>query len=718
MHTIPPDVAPLLPYSIATGEAPLIEVGKAYGATAKGTATPITKPFSNDTSALSFIARLQRFVNLQSVSRLVQDNIVAIVFLLGTCTLLVSLGLFVFDPLPWRAWGALLIVTLTLVTLVGDLFPTAGALLAALVALLALGAVSPQAAVAGFSNTGVLSVAALYPVAAGIHFTSTLAPALRLALAKPKPLWVAQLRLFIPMAPVSAFLNNTPLIAILMPVVSAWCARVGLHPAYMLMPMNDVAVLGGTLSLLGTSTNLVVDGLTRESGLLTAEDGTSRGIPIFGITGVGLAAFIAGLIYIVIATPRLLRKRPLSHTMSTSSSNTAFYDATAYAARFVVQENGPLIGEYASAAAPGAHIVAVERDGKSWPAKTPLLAGDIVRVRGDAAVLASAYRSPGMRPDSVASTWLPIPRHKRCLAIAVVSGTSKLRNSTAIDSAFCTRFDGAVVALRSCSDGDSEDDSEMASCESNDATMSRAEDQILHAGDSLLVETDEGFVTRECNVADFAVVTDVVDSQPPREDMAHRLIAGAIVIMMIVIAACGFTSLFISATVAGFTLIMTGCLSARCAVRSINISILVTIASSFGIANALDATGAAEQLAKVILNFFSPFGRTGLLVGVYVSAAFLSAVITNNAAAALLFPVVKTILNAQPNVSVHMKLQVLYTLMMGSMGCSSPIAYQTNMMVHGPGGYTFLDWVVFGVPLQIIVGIVTVSVLSFVTLSM
>lgn len=649
---------------------------------------------------------------------------------------LVVLGMRVFHDLPWRGWASLFIVIGTLTVLISDIAKPAWCLTITVTVLLVIGAVTPERAAAGFGNTSMLTVAALFPVAAGVYRTSTLAPALRAALARPTPLWGAQLRLFLPMGVVSAFLNNTPVVAMLVPVVVAWCARVGLHPGRILMPMNNVAVLGGTLSLLGTSTNLVVDGLTRHAGLLNDHSGGERGIPVFGITGVGSIAFATGLIFMVLASRPLLRERPLingtcssGHGTSTTAVNIAGAQGAKeaqFVARFVIKPDGPLVGELPTGAAPGASVLGIIRAHTNKPAydlDVPLRSGDVVCVVGSIAAIAAAYCAQGLRPDGNETYQLSTLRPSRRLVAAVIASSSR-SNSTMKAGTVAARYSGALVALGVASHDNasrkaSSFDEKTMSNDSEQNSVGRrslAEEEI-RPGDAVLIEGDVGFAARARSSADFAMAEEVPGSQPPLEDVAHRIVAVTSVFFMIVFAACGYASLLTTALVAAFIFIATGCLSATDAAGSVDLPILVTIAASFGISNALEDTGAAAQLAQVVLGAFQPFGRVGLIAGVYIGTALLSGVITNNAAAALVFPIVSTLAQSKNELSTgdraHDTLQLLYALMLGASSCyATPIAYQTNMMVHGPGGYTFMDWIIFGLPLQVILCVVSVTALS------
>lgn len=729
---------PLLPVHQSTttpqavaADVAMLSVSPPYGATPAVAATFVEK-------SCKPAAQRRRAALWARLLYHARANASVLCFFLCAGGAMLMLGMNAFHQLPWRGWASLFIVIAALAALIGDVAAPAWCLTITVTILLAIGAVSPTRATAGFGNTSMLTVAALFPVAAGVYRTSTLAPALRAALAKPTPLWAAQLRLFLPMTVVSAFLNNTPVVAMLVPVVVAWCSRVGLHPGKILMPMNNIAVLGGTLSLLGTSTNLVVDGLTRHAGLLVDQQtGEVKGIPVFGITGVGAVAFVMGLIYIVIASGPMLRERPLTNASANhadSTTTTAVNVASVggaqeaqYVAWFKVERGGPIVGELPTAAASGACVQGVVRahtNEITTNFDVPLRDGDVVCVVGSLAAIAAAYRAQGLVPDGNKTQLLSTPRASRRLVASVIASSAAPSGTTLTGGAVAARYNAAVVALRVASHDYSNqkayaNDNKAASNVGEEYSLGRrgVADEEVRPGDGMLIEGDAGLATRAKNGAEFAMAEEIPGSQPPLEDTSHRIIAVLSVLFMIVIAACGYASLLTTALIVVFIFIATGCLSATDAARSVDLPILVTIAASFGISNALDDTGAAEQLAQVVLHAFEPFGRIGLIFGVYFGTALLSAVITNNAAVALVFPIVNTLAQSHHQLSTgdraHDTLQLIYALMLGASSCyATPIAYQTNMMVHGPGGYSFMDWVVFGVPLQLIVGVSSVAALS------
>lgn len=607
---------------------------------------------------------------------------------------LAMLGVFspAFHDLRWDGWVAFAIVSVTLALLITNAFPTEISMLLGLTGMLLFKIIGPDAALKGFANSGVAAVAVLFVVAEGVQRTSVLRPVFRFVLGKPRWLWEAQLRLMFPVAVISAFLNNTPVVAMMIPVVQSWSRRAGFPVSKLLMPLNNAAILGGTMTLLGTSTNLVVDGLAKQNKLLgTNAAGVANGLPIFGISPIGAIMLALGLMYMLV----LSRFDFLLPDRGQTGVSAIIDNPREYTVALLVEPHSAIVGETVQEAGlrqlQGLFLVEVTReDGEVIPAVAPdtrIQANDILLFAGVVETVTELYLIQGLVPAAGQSRKMKLERHRRRLVELVISASSSLVSTTAKESKFRSRFSAAIIAVH----------------RQGEHVKEKIADIKLRAGDTLLVETDELFVHRFGKDVNFALVSEVSGSQPPREDALHMVIATVTVVAMIAITTAGVWPLLTSALVASFLMIATFCLSFRNAARSVSLPVIVTIAASFGVSAGMEESKAAAALADFIVGIFKGLGPIGLLFGIYVGTALLSAVITNNAAVTLMFPVIVSILRS-PDAPVK-PLPALYTLMIAaSSSFSTPIGYQTNLMVHGPGGYTFMDWVRFGIPLQLLLG--------------
>lgn len=609
------------------------------------------------------------------------------------------LASFVLHGLGWKAWLSVTIMLVTLGILLTNAFSTAFSMLIGLTLMLVFDVVSPSRAAEGFANTGVLSVAVLFIVAEGIQRTSLLLPLFRVLLGKPKSVWMAQLRIMVPVAITSAFLNNTPVVAMLIPIVQSWSRRANIPVSKLLMPLSNAAVLGGTLTLLGTSTNLVVNGLAVKSKILGVDEkGAGIGLALFGITPIGVVVLVCGLLYMLIFSHWLLPD------CGQTGVGAMIRNPREYTVALLVQARSAIVGETVQEAGlrnlSGLYLVEVTRaDGTVIPAVAPdtrMVAGDTLLFAGVVETVRELYHIPGLIPATGQSEKMKIERHRRRLVELVVGATSALVGRTAKESRFRSRFSAAIIAVH----------------RQGVHVKEKIADIRLRAGDALLVEAGAEFAQRFGKDANFALVSEVSHSQPPREDVAHMAMSGMIAVCMIAAAASGAVPLVTAASGAALGMIASGCLSVRRAGEAVDIAVVVTIAASFGIANGLEDSGAAERMADALVVGFEGVGDGGLLVGIYVGTAALSSVITNNAAVTLVFPVVRSMVAKNEGLSAE---AALYTLMIGASSCfSTPIGYQTNLMVHGPGGYRFGDWVRFGAPMQAALGLAAVATVRYV----
>jgi len=605
-----------------------------------------------------------------------------------------------FKTLRWSGWVAFAIVSLTLALLVSNAIPTEISMLIGLTLMLVFRIVEPVDALAGFSNPGVAAVAVLFIVAEGVQRTSILLPVFRVLLGKPRWLWEAQIRLMLPVAIISAFLNNTPVVAMMIPVIQSWSRRAGFPVSKLLMPLNNAAILGGTMTLLGTSTNLVVAGLAKEYKLLESPENPSGDIAIFAISPIGAILLVVGIIYMLIFS----RLKFLLPDRGQTGVGAYIGNPREYTVALLVEPRSAIVGETVQDAGlrqlEGLFLVELTReDGEVIPAVSPdthIRANDILLFAGVVETVRELYHIQGLVPAAGQSRRMKLERHRRRLVELVISASSSLAGKTAKESKFRSRFNAAIIAVH----------------RQGEHVKERIGEITLRAGDTLLVETCENFIFRFGKDVNFALVSEVSGSQPPREDRLHMAIALVTVVTMISLVTANIWPLVTAAAVASFVMIATACISFRNAAQSVSIPVILTIAASFGVSAGMEKSGAAAALAGFIVNIFQNLGQIGLLFGIYVGTALLSAVITNNAAVTLMFPVIRNIVT-KPDAIIGTN-AALYTLMIAaSSSFSTPIGYQTNLMVHGPGGYTFMDWVAFGIPLQLLLGAAGVLSIHF-----
>lgn len=589
--------------------------------------------------------------------------------------------------MTWEGWTSVAVVLGVLGALALNLAAPDLVMLAALTLLLLLGIVSPSDAFGGFGNEAVLTVAALFVVAAGIRETGGLDRVARRLLGRPRSIFEAQLRLMVPVAAMSAFLNNTPLVALMVPIVADWSKRTGHSAAKLLIPLSYAAILGGTCTLIGTSTNLVIVGMAR-----TAHPELAFGL--FELAIVGVPTAIAGILFVAGTSRWLLpnrgdRPEPLDNPRE-------------YTVAIRVQADSPIVSQTIEEAGlrhlPGLFLVEIERDGDLIVAVDPstrLRGDDVLIFAGVVESVVDLRKIRGLVPATDQVDKLLQPTVHRRLVEAVVAARSPLVHKTVRDVRFRTHYDAAIIAVH----------------RQGERVRAKVGDIVLEAGDTLLLETHPAFLRRHGNDASFALVREVEGSAPPRHSRAW--VAGAIMVAMVAASAAGLVSLVTAALVAVGLMIATRCLTAGEARRSMDLPVLVTIAAAFGVGRALDESGAAAVIASGLVEVAEPLGPAGLLGAIYVTTALFTNVISNNAAAALMYPVAAA--TAQ-SAEIPFEPTLFVLMIAASASFATPIGYQTNLMVLGPGRYRFADFFRIGLPLQIVVGCVALVVSVYVWL--
>ncbi len=551
---------------------------------------------------------------------------------------------------------------------------------AALTALLVGGVLTPAQAFAGFANEGVVTVAVLYVVVAGLRETGGVQYISRVLLGRPSGLTAAQLRLTAPVAFFSAFLNNTPIVAMLIPAVRDWAKAHDLAVSKLMIPLSYAAMLGGMCTLVGTSPTLVAHGLLIER--------RGSGLGFFEIAWVGVPAAVIGVAF-MIATSRWLL--PDRHPRPAP-----FGDPREYTVEMTVDGGGPLAGATVAdsrlADESGLQLIEVHRDGEVYPAVAPTLrlrAGDRLVLAGAVGSVIDLQRRHGLTPATDQVFKLDAPRSERTLIEAVVSDSSPLAGRSIRAGRFRSRYDAVVIAVAR-----------------NGARLGgQWRDTVLRPGDTLLLEATPSFADRHAHSRDFFLVSPLPDTHPLRFERAA--LALAVMAAMVTLAALGVLSMLQAALLAACALLATRCMSVAAARSSVNWPVIVVIASAIGVGQAMETSGLASAVATTLVGLAGdhPFAN---LVVVFALAALFSELITNNAAVVLVFPVGVSV---AAGLGVDPMPFVIAIVMAAAGAVATPIGYQTNLMVYGPGGYRFTDFLRAGVPLLAVTATVALLVI-------
>jgi di/tricarboxylate transporter len=566
------------------------------------------------------------------------------------------------------AWLTFAVVIGVVVVLATDRFTPASTLFGAVVILLAAGVVTPAEAFSGFSNPAPITVAALYVLAAAVDKTGALQPILAAVLGRARGQRRQLARLSTPVAGASAFLNNTPIVAMLVPQIQGWCERNDIPVSRYLIPLSFASILGGMVTLIGTSTNIVVSGLLESTG--------RPGLGMFEMTPVGLPVALLALLAMVLLAPVLLPDRR-------GATQSAEEDIKEFAVAMRVDPGGALDGATVEDAGlrrlRGLFLVEIRREGESIAPVGPrerLRASDRLTFVGRADQVVELQRRRGLvSTENEHLLSFDAPDHT--FFEAVVGHASPLVGNTLKKVGFRGRYSAAVVAIHRAGH--------------------RVEEKLgevrLRAGDSLLLLADAGFRDRWGHRNDFLLV-----SRPIRS--AKAWFVGAVTAGIVASAALGLVSILVASLLGAFALMVGRVLSVEEARAAVNMDVIVVIASAFGLGAAIGASGLADAAAHVVVGGLGVFGTVGLLTGVMLMTVLLDAVITNNASAALMFPIAMSVATEAGG---DVRMFAVGLAIAASASFLTPVGYQTNIMVYGPGGYRFSDYARLGLPLTILV---------------
>lgn len=585
----------------------------------------------------------------------------------------------------WDAWFTIAITVLVLIGLMLEK-PADLVFMGAIILLSICGVITPEEAFSGFVSNSLLMVAALFVVTAGLKETGVVDLVGGKVLGPAHTEFGGLLRLAIFTVCTSAFMNNTPIVAMLIPVVMSWCRKHQVAPSKLLIPLSFMTILGGCCSRIGTSTNLVVDGLMKKAGLPE--------MTFFEIGYVGAPCAVIGGIYMLTVGRKLLPERKeLMEQLGDARRE--------YLVEMQVTSACRMIGQSIEAAGlrrlPGLFLIEIDRRGTVIAPVSPdtvLEADDRLVFTGIVSTIVDLKKIPGLEPATEITDQSAQEQRRRRLCEAVISRSSPLIGQTVKEAQFRSHYNAAIVAIHR-----------------NGARLTtKIGDVKMESGDTLLMQTGPHFVQAHRNNPDFYLVSDVAGSQPVRHErwwVSLVIFAGLLVTMFL---ADGSTAM-LGAFVAGGLMVLTRCMSASDARQSVEWPLLIAIGGSFGLGAALTESGAAEFLSQKLVAVTQPLGPYATLATIYFVTMVLNELITNNGAAALAFPFC---LKVAALTNCDSRPFVMAVALAASFAFASPVGYQTHMMVFGPGGYRFSDFVKVGVPLNILLWIASVILIPMI----
>ena len=567
---------------------------------------------------------------------------------------------------------ALAVLAAIVVVLARELVSPAPTMLGGVVLLVVLGVVPPEEAFAGFSSPATLTIAGLFVVARALQVHGGLAALLTRLMGTGAGDRVMLARLVAPVLAASSVIANTPLVATLGPMVRSWAERRGRAPSTFLMPLSFAAILGGVITTIGTSTTLVVSGIVGGRGL--------GAFGLFEVLPLGLPVALAGGMLLVLLAPTVLPDRRSSYAQVASHERD-------YTFRLQVQTGGPLDGHTVTDSGlrnlADVYLAGLRRGELELTPLAPttvLQAGDVLTFVGRVDRVLEISSRPGLlHADETQAGLLDGDRHG--LVEAVVGTNSPLVNRTPKEMSFRGHYGAAIVAIH-------------RQGERIDAKLGEVR---LAAGDALLLMTDEDFEDRWRPTRDFAVLVPLEDGDTGPSP--RRPLVALTTVVMIVAAAVGVPIL--SAVLAA-CLVLVGSRTLRFwdARGSLDLDVLLIVASAIGLGGAITSTGLAERVGDGIEAVAASTGSLTALLAVLVGTLVLTEMVTNVAAAALMVPVA---LDVAARVGEDPRGWAVGVAVMASSSFLTPIGYQTNTIVYGLGGYRFTDYWRLGLPLTLVV---------------
>jgi di/tricarboxylate transporter len=579
-------------------------------------------------------------------------------------------------------WLTVAVLALLVLALILEWAEPDVAMVAAVVLLVVGGALDLKTAFAGFANTGVLTVGALLVVAAGIQRAALLerASAWLLGVGKRSPAGLL-LRLLVPTAALSAFINNTPIVAVLVPLAKEWSRRYDLSTSKLLMPISFAAMLGGTCTLLGTSTNLLASGILVQQG--------QPALGFFELAPVGLAITVVGLTFLIALAPRLLPDRQ-SMAAELHERKQEFIAEVKVGVEY--PHLGKTLGEAGLRHLSGLYLFQILRGGSVVhlaDAEERVQEGDRLFFVGIPATLVELLRTPGL--VSTANLEFDVDSLGGDLQLfeATVSNRSPYLGRAVRDIEFRQRYDAAILAID----------------RHGERVAKKLGDVLLKRGDTLLLIGEKDFLKTWQNTPHFDVITTSAAAGPAAG--GRPVVSLLLALAMLGAIVSGAVPPLLAAASAALLMVFLGCLPIGDARRAIDMQVMLVLGASLAMGLAVTHVGLADGVAGAVRSV-SGGGALAVLAVTMLLTVGASLVTSNQAAVGFMIPIAIA-LGAESG--VEPRRLVVAVIVAASLSFATPMGYTTNVLVWGAGGYRFLDYVRLGAPLTLLTTSVAVLVL-------
>ncbi len=577
----------------------------------------------------------------------------------------------------------LVVILFIIISLYTNLIGPAYTFIAGIIILGLFGILTPSEILGGFANEQIMIILMLLMIGEMIRNTGVLEGFFDRFFKKAVTYRGFLTRMVLSVSVFSAFLNNTPLVAILMPYVNTWSQRNKISSSKLLIPLSFAAILGGCATLIGTSTNLIVNGLVQAQTIIPG----FTTFNIFDFIWAGIPMIILGTLFLVLFSNRLLPDK--RDVMNDFVENTRSYLVHT---RIRIESTlpGKTIQEAALRNLKGLFLAEIIRNDKKIRPVNPgelLRKDDILVFAGETNTIAELVKS---RSGLELAELGMFSRKDHSEAIEVViSHNSALSGNTVKEAMFRSKYDAAVIALH----------------RNGERITGKLGNIKLKAGDVLLLVAGNDFNKLCRNTQDFYLISRVKDYRRVKPYEPALLIGG--LILAILLSATKLVSLFLSLAILITVALLLKLINQKELPKTIDFNLAIIIAMSLALGQAMIKSGVANHIGYFLVDVLMPFGKLTILFGIYIISALLSAYITNKAAVAILFPIVLTI-------SIKMGVDPLPLVLVMTYAAAAsfltPIGYQTNLMVYGPGGYNFKDFMKIGLPLTALYMVVSVLI--------
>lgn len=578
------------------------------------------------------------------------------------------------------------IVVLALVLFIGEWLPVDITAILVTVLLMLLGIVTPEEGISGFGNSATITVMAMFILSAGIARTGVVQVVSDLLLKWGGKQPTQQIfAMGVIVGPISAFLNNTAVLAVFLPIVEDWCRKQGISVSKLLIPLSYVAIMGGMITVIGTSTNILASGLSEKLGYGT--------FSLFQFTKLGLITFAIGLVYLALIAPRLLvdRKEPDSEGVGRA------YGLKDYVSEVVITPGSSLVGQTVRTSALqrkfDIDVLELIHNGNHFPqpvADKVLTAGDILLLRASREDLLKIKDERGLDilPDvqfGQQTLEENLSSGIEGVAEVLILSNSNLTGSTLKELRFRQRYNATVLAIR----------------RGQELVRDRLGKVPLRFGDLLLVQgPKESFLGLQ--TSRDLLVMDQRNVETLRRDKAA--IAVAIGLGVVITAAFNWVPILVSALAGVVLMVLTGCLKPGELYGAVRWDIIFLLAGLIPLGVAMDKSGATKWLAENLVTLGGNFSGYWILTFFFIITVLITEILSNNASVVLLLPIAAEVAKTLDLNPFAFMFAVTFA---ASNSFMTPIGYQTNTMVYGPGGYKFLDFTRVGAPLSLLMTLVT-----------